>query len=50
MIERAGAEAGDSELTGGSWLPPLLFGLIVLGGILLATGVFGDDDDRPASP
>jgi len=50
MIERAGAAQGDSALTGDSWLPPLLFAAIILGGILLATGVFYNDDDGPKSP
>jgi len=50
MIERSGAESGDSALAGGSWLPPILFAAIVLGGILMATGVLFDDDDAPASP
>ena len=50
-IERAGAAPGDSALDGPSIFPPLLFGLIVIGGVLLAAGVFdGDDGDAPASP
>jgi len=47
-IERAGAAPGDSQLAGRSWLPPILFAAIVLGGILTATGVIFDDD--PDSP
>jgi hypothetical protein len=46
---RAGADETGSALNGGSWLPPLLASLIVLGGILLATGVLFDDDN-PTSP
>ncbi|MGQ0660969.1 hypothetical protein [Sphingosinicella sp.] len=46
---RAGESTEGSALEGGSWLPPLLAGLIVLGGILMATGVLFDDDD-PVSP
>lgn len=46
---RAGESTeGSSELGGGPWFPPLLAALIVLGGILLATGVLFDDDS--ASP
>jgi hypothetical protein len=49
LVERAGADRGDSELVGsGSWFAAALFGLIVIGGILLATGVIYDDDDGPA--
>jgi len=48
-IERVGAAPGDSALDGPSIVPPLLFGLIVIGGALLAAGVF-DDDDAPVSP
>jgi hypothetical protein len=49
-VARAGAatEAG-SNLEGGNWFPPVLFALIVIGGVLLATGVIFDDDD-PDSP
>ena len=50
-VERTGAPEGSSQLDGQSWLPAALFGLIVLGGILLATGVLFDDDDAtPFSP
>ncbi len=47
---RAGESTEGSALAGGSWFPPLLAGLIVLGGILTATGVLFDDDDNPVSP
>ena len=46
---RAGESTDGSALNGGSWFPPLLAALIVLGGILMATGVLFDDDD-PTSP
>lgn len=50
-VERAGAPEGSSHLDGASWFPAALFGLIVLGGVLLATGVLFDDDDQtPVSP
>jgi hypothetical protein len=50
VADRAGAEtANGNDLRGGNWFPPVLFALIVLGGILLATGVIFDDDD-PDSP
>lgn len=46
---RAGdSTEASSELNGGSWFPPLLAALIVLGGILMAAGVLFDDD--PSSP
>lgn len=51
-VARAGAstEAG-SDLRGGqgAWIAQLVFALIVIGGILMATGVIFDDDD-PDSP
>lgn len=47
---RAGESTDGSALEGGAWIAPVLAGLIVLGGILLAAGVFDDDDDRPTSP
>lgn len=51
LIERAGGAEDGSELAGGSWFPPVLFGLIVIAGVLTATGVlFDDDDDVPTSP
>jgi hypothetical protein len=51
-VARAGAPEGESALDGGAnWLPAILFAGIIVGGILLATGVIGDNDhDRPASP
>ena len=49
-VERAGAPEGPSNLDGGNWFPPALFGLIVLGGVLLAAGVLFDDDQTPFSP
>jgi len=49
-VARAGAATQDaSELRGGNWFPPVLFALIIIGGILMATGVIFDDDD-PDSP
>ena len=49
-VARASAAAENgSDLHGGSWFPPVLAALIVIGGILLATGVLFDDDD-PDSP
>jgi hypothetical protein len=46
---QAGESTEGNALAGGSWLPPVLAGLIVLGGVLLAAGVF-DEDDPPTSP
>jgi len=46
---RAGESTEGSALDGGSWIAPVLAALIVLGGILMATGVLFDNDD-PASP
>lgn len=49
-LARAGAPIqGSSRLEGGNWLPPLLFLAIVIGGVLLATGVIGHND-HPHSP
>ena len=49
-VDRAGATADQaSDLRGGTWFPPALFALIIIGGILLATGIIFDDDD-PDSP
>jgi hypothetical protein len=48
--DRAGASIeGESDLRGGNLFPPLMFVAIVIGGILLATGVIFDND-RPTSP
>lgn len=51
-VARAGADsAGGNALSGENWVPALLFTAIVIGGVLLATGVIGDNDnDQPASP
>ncbi|HEY5712365.1 MAG TPA: hypothetical protein VIT38_10760 [Allosphingosinicella sp.] len=53
-IARAGALVGEdgSDLDGGAnWVPAILFAAILVGGVLLATGVIGDNDhDTPASP
>ena len=48
-VERAGPGGEGSQLEGGAWIAPVLAAAIVLGGILLAAGVFDDDDD-PVSP
>lgn len=49
-VERAGADMGDANaLEGGGWIAPVLAAAIVIGGVLLATGVLFDDDD-PVSP
>lgn len=42
--------SGASDLEGGGWIAPVLFAAIVIGGVLLATGVLFDDDEEPASP
>lgn len=48
---RAGPAESDSDLEGGSAIPMIAFAAIIIGGILLATGViFDDDDDTPSSP
>lgn len=47
---RAGESTDGSALDGGSWIAPVLAGLIVVAGILVATGVIFDDDDNPSSP
>jgi len=50
-VARAGADTpGASHLEGDDWLPMVLFGLIVLGGILLATDTWPFDDEDPESP
>lgn len=42
---RASADTGEeSELTGAPLVPILVFAAIIIGGVLLATGVFDDDD------
>jgi hypothetical protein len=49
-VERAGAPTQDgSRLIEGNWLPVTLFVAIIVGGILLATGVIGDNN-HPHSP
>ncbi len=48
-IERAGADGEGNQLEGGAWIAPVLAAAIVVGGILLAAGVFDSDDD-PVSP
>ena len=49
-VARASASTENgNDLNGGSWFPPVLAALIIIGGILLATGVIFDDDD-PDSP
>jgi hypothetical protein len=49
-IERSAAPMADgSRLEGRNVLPPILFLAIVVGGILLATGVIGDNH-HPQSP
>ncbi len=50
LAERAGADMdGANAMEGGSWIAPVLAAAIVIGGILLATGVLFDDDE-PTSP
>ncbi|MBV9883844.1 MAG: hypothetical protein JO276_12625 [Sphingomonadaceae bacterium] len=51
MVERAGGPMhGSGQLNGGSILPPILFLAIVIGGVLLATGVIGANHHPPRSP
>jgi hypothetical protein len=51
LVQRAGAPTSDSsQLEGGSWLPAIVALAIIAGGVLLATGVIGDDDNNPVSP
>jgi hypothetical protein len=48
-VERAAGGSDDgSQLEGGGWIAPVLAAAIVIGGILLAAGVFDKDD--PVSP
>jgi hypothetical protein len=48
---RAGAPIqGSSRLEGGNLLPAILFLAIVVGGVLLATGVIGHNHHPPRSP
>ena len=50
-IERAGAPAGDSELRRrGGFVAPAVAVIIVILGILTATGTIFDDDSRTPSP
>lgn len=50
-VARAAAPMEGASEVEGSWLPPVLAALIVVGGVLLATGViFDDDNDLPTSP
>ncbi len=48
--QRAAAPTGHESELAGSWLPIILALAIVAGGVLLAAGVFDNDDDRPSSP
>ena len=48
-VARAGADTSQGSALEGNWFPVALAGLIVLLGILTATGVIFDDDD-PESP
>jgi hypothetical protein len=48
---RAGAPMqGSSRLEGANLLPEVLFLAIIVGGVLLATGVIGDNHHPPRSP
>ena len=50
-IERSAAPIhGQSRLEGQSILPIILLVAILTGGVLLATGVIGDNDHPPVSP
>jgi len=50
-LERAGAPIqGQSRLDGGNMIPAILFLAIIAGGVLLATGVLGDNHHPPVSP
>jgi hypothetical protein len=50
-LERSGAPIqGENRLEGSSIFPALLFVSILIGGVLLATGVIGDNHHPPVSP
>ena len=50
-VERSGAPMqGHSRLEGANIVPLILFLAIVTGGVLLATGVIGDNHHPPVSP
>jgi hypothetical protein len=50
-IERSGAPIqGQNGLEGQAILPIILLVAILAGGVLLATGVIGDNDHPPVSP
>jgi len=50
-IQRAAAPVRDgSELDGQNLLPAILFLAVIVGGVLLATGVIFDNDHPPVSP
>jgi hypothetical protein len=50
-FERSGAPIeGQSRLEGGNIVPAILFLAIIAGGVLLATGVIGDNHHPPVSP
>jgi hypothetical protein len=50
-LERSAAPmSGENRLEGQSILPPILFLAIIVGGVLLATGVIFDNDHPPVSP
>ena len=50
-VERSAAPmSGESRLEGQNIIPAILFLAIIAGGVLLATGVIGDNDHPPVSP
>jgi hypothetical protein len=50
-LQRSGAPMEDgSRLEGQNIIPAILFLAIVAGGVLLATGVIGDNHHPPVSP
>ena len=50
-LERSAAPMqGESRLEGQNILPIILLVAILTGGVLLATGVIGDNDHPPVSP